>query len=271
MRGVHGGGSLLLTQHFQRLSCRSLVVSRDDPDEIPTFHSLLKRKQWDQIFELLQFQTTKQLQKWLKPYPNTIVHDVLQSRCTYEVLDLLLEKLYELDRSVFPETAVNEHGQTPIHTAVSLQLSPNIIQRLLQHTSVGAVVTDNYGRLPLHYACANKNKKPTPRWWKPAHATRQLLWTIQILLDVYPQAVLFRDNHGQTAYALAVQYQLDESISNYLSNVQVMILQCQFQTSQRSSDDGSGSDPLCDLSLAPSEDDDISSLGSEVPYQRVAL
>lgn len=268
MRGGHGGGSLVLTQKLQRLSCRSLIVPRDELDGIPSFHYLLKRKQWDQIFELLQLQTIKQLQKWLKPYSNTIVHDVLHCRPTYEVLDLMLDKLYELDRSNFPETAVNEHGQTPLHSAVSLQVSPNIIQRLLQHTSVGAVVTDHCGRLPLHYACCNPNKKPLPRWWKSTHTSRRL-WTVQILLDVYPQAVLFRDNHGQTAYALAVQHHLDVGIANYLSNVQLMILQCQFR---RTSDDSSSSDPLCDLSLAPSDDDDdVSSLGSEAPYQRVAL
>jgi ankyrin repeat protein len=91
----------------------------------------------------------------------------------------------------FPERCLekDEYGMIPLHYACSLTHvnSADLVKLLLEASPEGCLMKDSKGRVPLHHACSSLNNN-----------TGAAVDVVVLLIDVNPESVAIVDNEGRT-------------------------------------------------------------------------
>jgi hypothetical protein len=203
---------------------RSPVVSTR-PTKAPAFMKLLRKKDFDEIYNVLS-DTSVSKSRWFEDEYSMLgencLHTIMKYRPPARVVVLLLKKLviYGIPE---PELSVDILGRTPLHHAVGFLCEPAVIQVLLNSTSgrLSLRAKDAEGRLPLHmailpYEMMNpKASRPTIRRSKKsskvnADQIRTIMKaTVEILVTVCPQATLVTDDQNRTPLEYARVLEVD--------------------------------------------------------------
>ena len=110
------------------------------------------------------------------------IHVACREAASKDVIDLILENEYE------STNVADCEGRLPLHLAASNSgIDIKIVKDLIDINEKATRTPDDFGLLPLHWACS-KNASPL---------------IIESLIQAYPYAVEFKDSWGRTPLSLA--------------------------------------------------------------------
>ncbi|OEU09282.1 hypothetical protein FRACYDRAFT_248622 [Fragilariopsis cylindrus CCMP1102] len=147
--------ALSLTQSQQRQQPQpqspQLLVLQDNSvaSNLNDLYLLLKRREWDKVFDLLeknpnlvassqqsQQTTVTSTTKASGTSTSPLLHDVLRYNPPLSVVDLTLDR----------------HGQFPLHIAVIMNASEDVVMELLTNYPDACFSPDLHGKIPIEYA-----------------------------------------------------------------------------------------------------------------------
>lgn len=182
----------------------------------------------------------------------SILHQILKCHPPAEIIDLIIHRMVDHNQVDYfdytngllakkmsnvdysPETEVDLQGKTPLHVAVTVGCSVDVIQRLLQgkHKSRPTCIRDNIMRLPLHWACSMSIESGsrtrmncifptlTKRRRNPYANNYNLYKVIQLLVKVNPYSVLSTDKDGNKPIDIAKKSGMKREILEMLEKVE---------------------------------------------------
>jgi len=179
---------------FRRILCTATGASRN-PTAIAretTLESLAAERKFDLICDILS--QPEMTEEWL--WISSSTGNALHALCLYQPTKAVIEKVSSL-LSATCALEVDEKGRTPLHYAVANHASPAVVRLLLgPEDSSAAGVKDSLSRYPLHYAVSGNISCNSKRGRKKGKDEN--VQTVQLLLEVYPAAVVGRDLQGNT-------------------------------------------------------------------------
>jgi hypothetical protein len=176
----------------------------------------------------------------------SVLHIILKFDPPVEIIDLLIQRMNEYncfaDHSTYdddeihltPEVIVDTKGRTPLHIAVSIGSSYDVVLRLVGRgthhdlSSCPAFLKDSMSRYPLHWACTNPStvevsKRCLNLGTKAKSKTTDnynLLKIVQLLLQINPESVVEKDINGQSPIDIAKKYLVKDEILRLLEKVE---------------------------------------------------
>jgi hypothetical protein len=153
----------------------------------------------------------------------TPLHRIVAVQPPACLIEVLVECIGDIYKNI-PEDATDALGRTPLHLAATYACHSDVIHRLSNGSSAESLVTaalmlDAWQRCPLHWACSHKNARVGPDnnifsklRCQFNNEDDDMVYSVSILIEAYPEATLIRDLDGMTPLDLALKYEADPKI-----------------------------------------------------------
>jgi hypothetical protein len=194
-----------------------------------SYQSFIETQKFRQLVKILKNERCN-FQTWI-PDSNRMeksesaLHLILKYNPTVEVVDLLIQRMKQLQPEENPLTHQDDYGMTPLHVAVARSCSARIIELLVFGSGTladgknAAGIADCHHRYPLHYVCTipsriQKNKSGI----RARSIFDDTLQIIRLLVVSFPAAIDSPDKNGWTAKHMAVSLDADDKVLEILHN-----------------------------------------------------
>ena len=211
-----------------------------------TFQSFIETQKFGQLVKILKNERCNFL-VWL---PNSAtaekgesaLHLIMKYNPTFEVVELLIQRLKQLHPEANPVKCQDEYGMTPLHVAVARSCDVRIIELLVFGNGASADesnvagIADCHNRYPLHYICTIPSR--IQRYASDMNASSMLDDTLRIircLVVSFPVAIDSPDKNGWTAKHMAESLNADGKVLEILQNPSMVQQSCRKEFVKQSS------------------------------------